>query len=178
MVPSSGHVEVKGRVSPLIELGAGFHPDLTGRENIFLNGAILGLSDREIRARFDDIIAFAELTEFIDTPVKRYSSGMYMRLAFSIAAHSDPDILLIDEVLAVGDAAFRDKCLARMDEFQARGMTIILVSHAPNDVRRFCNRAVLLDGGRLVADDCPDQILEEYEERIAQKAFVDAMQIG
>lgn len=165
MAPSEGQVHVFGRVSPLIELGAGFHPDLTGRENIFLNGSILGLSDKEIRARFPAIVDFAELWDFIDTPVKRYSSGMYMRLAFAVAAFSDPDILLVDEVLAVGDAAFKEKCLAKMDEFQAQGATIVFVSHDLPEVQRFCHRVVLLDSGQIVAEGAPVEMVRQYEER-------------
>jgi len=166
MVPSAGLVRVQGRVSPLIELGAGFHPDLTGRENVFLNASILGMSGKEIRARFDEIVTFAELWDFIDTPVKRYSSGMYMRLGFSVAAHSTPDILLVDEVLAVGDAAFQEKCLAKIREFQAQGVTIVLVTHALELVETFCQRALLLDGGRLVAEGTPQTVVQHYREMV------------
>jgi len=162
MAPSEGEVHVHGRVSPLIELGAGFHPDLTGRENVHLNASILGMSGSAIRARFDDIVDFAELWEFMDTPVKRYSSGMYMRLGFSVAVHSDPDILLVDEVLAVGDAVFSEKCLAKIREFQDRGVTIVIVSHSPYTIKDFCGRAVLLDHGRLVEEGSPESVIQHY----------------
>ena len=160
--PSSGEVYVSGRVSPLIELGAGFHPDLTGRENVHLNGSILGMSDREINEQFDAIVAFAELQDFIDTPVKRYSSGMYVRLGFAVAVYSNPEVLLIDEVLSVGDAFFQEKCLARMHEFQAAGTTIILVSHSPNLITNFCERALWLDHGHLVADGGAKDVVDRY----------------
>ncbi len=162
--PSSGEVYVAGRVSPLIELGAGFHPDLTGRENVHLNGSILGMSDREINEQFDAIVAFAELQDFIDTPVKRYSSGMYVRLGFAVAVYSNPEVLLIDEVLSVGDAFFQEKCLARMHEFQAAGTTIILVSHSPNLITNFCERALWLDHGHLVADGGAKDVIDRYLE--------------
>jgi ABC-2 type transport system ATP-binding protein len=162
--PSSGEVYVRGRVSPLIELGAGFHPDLTGRENVHLNGSILGMSDREINEQFDAIVEFAELQEFIDTPVKRYSSGMYVRLGFAVAVHSNPEVLLIDEVLSVGDAFFQEKCLAKMHEFQATGTTIVLVSHSPALVTSFCERVVWLDHGHLLAEGAPAEVVERYLE--------------
>lgn len=164
MAPTVGDVWVSGRVSPLIELGAGFHPDLTGRENIILNGCILGMAGSEVRERFGEIVSFAELWDFIDTPVKRYSSGMYMRLGFSVAVHSEPGVLLVDEVLSVGDAHFQDKCLAKMHEFQARGVTIVLVSHAMDLVERFCQRAMLIDGGRLLEDGEPRAVVPHYLE--------------
>ena len=164
--PTEGEVWVTGRVSPLIELGAGFHPDLSGRENIDLNATILGMTGKEIRERFGEIVEFAELWDFIDTPVKRYSSGMYMRLGFSVAIHSDPEILLVDEVLAVGDVAFQEKCLAKMDEFKQRGITIVFVSHSMDLVRKFCERVLLLDGGRLVGDGTPEEITERYLEMV------------
>jgi ABC-type polysaccharide/polyol phosphate transport system ATPase subunit len=164
--PSSGEVYVGGRVSPLIELGAGFHPDLTGRENVHLNASILGMSDREVNEQFDAIVAFAELEEFIDTPVKRYSSGMYMRLGFSVAVHSQPDALLVDEVLSVGDAFFQEKCLAKMNEFQANGVTIVVVSHDPGLVERFCDRAYWLEHGRLMAEGPARSVVQEYLEAL------------
>ena len=142
---------MRGRVSALIELGAGFHPEFTGRENVYVNGVLLGLSRAEIRERFDDIVAFAGLEAFIDNPVKTYSSGMYMRLGFAIAVTVDPDILLIDEVLAVGDEAFQHKCVGKIQEFKARGKTIVLVTHDLGSVERLCDEAVWLDGGRLLA---------------------------
>jgi ABC-2 type transport system ATP-binding protein len=164
MAPSKGEVHVHGRVSPLIELGAGFHPDLTGRENVSLNASILGMSGRDIRARFNDIVDFAELWDFMDTPVKRYSSGMYMRLAFAVAVHSDPNILLIDEVLAVGDAVFAEKCLAKVREFQRQGVTIVIVSHSPDTIKEFCGRAILMHGGHLLADGSPENVMRQYWE--------------
>lgn len=162
MAPSEGEVHVHGRVSPLIELGAGFHPDLTGRENVYLNASILGMTSRAIRERFHDIVDFAELWEFMDTPVKRYSSGMYMRLGFSVAVHSDPEILLVDEILAVGDAVFGEKCLAKIREFQDRGVTIVIVSHSLETIKEFCGRAILLDHGRLLEDGTPDAVIHRY----------------
>ncbi len=166
MAPTQGGVHVYGRVSPLIELGAGFHPDLSGRENVQLNASILGISGREIRARFHDIVEFAELRDFIETPVKRYSSGMYMRLGFSVAIHSDPDILLIDEVLAVGDAVFHDKCLAKIREFQRQGVTVVLVSHAMDLINQFCSRAILLHGGQLLIDGPAIEVTRQYLEQV------------
>ncbi len=168
MAPSEGVVRVSGLVSPLIELGAGFHPDMTGRENIFLNASILGMPNREIGARFSDIVAFSELAEFIDTPVKRYSSGMYVRLGFAVAAHSDPDILLVDEVLAVGDAAFQQKCFGKIREFQRQGVTIVLVSHALSLVEQFCHRALLLDHGRVTAEGSPQDVVHRYRSTVDQ----------
>ncbi len=165
--PSEGEIVVCGRVSPLIELGAGFHPDLTGRENVFLNASILGMSRKTILARFDEIISFAELWDFVDTPVKRYSSGMYIRLGFSVAVHSDPEILLIDEVLTVGDAAFQEKCLAKMQEFRSRGITIVLVSHSMGLVQDFCERALLISGGHLLADGAPTEVVRSYTDLIS-----------
>ncbi len=166
MAPTTGDVRIRGRVSPLIELGAGFHPDLTGRENIFLNACILGMSGKEAKERFDDIVAFAELWNFIDTPVKRYSSGMYIRLGFSVAVHSNPNILLVDEVLAVGDAHFQDKCLARMQEFQSQGVTIVLVSHSMDLVEKFCQRIMLIDGGYLLEEGPPQAVIPRYLEMV------------
>jgi ABC-type polysaccharide/polyol phosphate transport system ATPase subunit len=168
MAPTTGDVQVSGRVSPLIELGAGFHPDLTGSENVILNGCILGMAGKEVRERFDDIVSFAELREFIDTPVKRYSSGMYVRLGFSVAVHSNPEILLVDEVLSVGDAHFQEKCLAKMDEFQSRGVTIIVVSHSMGLVKKFCHRAMLIDGGRLVEEGATREVIPHYLELVGQ----------
>jgi lipopolysaccharide transport system ATP-binding protein len=147
--PTSGRAELYGRVASLLEIGTGFHPDLTGRENIFLNGAILGMKQREIGARFDEIVAFAEVERFLDTPVKRYSSGMYVRLAFAVAAHLDHEILIIDEVLAVGDAAFQKKCLQKFDEITRSGRTVLFVSHALATVARRCVRAILLAKGKV-----------------------------
>jgi ABC-type polysaccharide/polyol phosphate transport system ATPase subunit len=164
--PSSGEVYVVGRVSPLIELGAGFHPDLTGRENIYLNASILGMTSREIEEQFDAIVDFAELADFINTPVKRYSSGMYARLGFAVAVHSNPDLLLVDEVLSVGDAFFQEKCLQRMREFKASGMTIVLVSHSPGLISEFCDRAIWIDHGRLLREGRAKDVVAEYLEKI------------
>ena len=164
--PTLGKIAVQGSVAPLIELGAGFHHDLTGRENIILNGLLLGLSRRAIQEREEKILDFAGLGEFVDSPIKQYSSGMFMRLAFSIATEVDPDILLIDEVLAVGDAEFRAKCDARLDKFREQGKTIVLVTHDCEAVRRLCTRVLLLDHGRLLADGPPNSVLSKYEELV------------
>jgi len=166
--PTSGVVKISGRVAALIELGAGFHHDLTGRENILLNGLLLGFSKQQIRAREQYIIDFAELGEFIDSPVKQYSSGMYMRLAFAIATEVDPDILLMDEILAVGDAAFQQKCIARIDDFRARGKTIVFVSHSAASVRTICQRALLIHEGRIIEDGPVDQVVARYELLVQQ----------
>jgi ABC-type polysaccharide/polyol phosphate transport system ATPase subunit len=159
---TSGRVFVDGRVAALLELGAGFHPDLTGRENIYLNAAIMGMSREEVDRRFDTIVAFSELERFLETPVKRYSSGMYCRLGFAVAAHADPDVLLIDEVLAVGDAAFQSKCLKRMRELKEAGKTIVFVSHSLPRVRRLCNRAILLHRGEIVAEGPTSEVIGTY----------------
>ncbi|MHB8347767.1 MAG: ABC transporter ATP-binding protein [Acidiferrobacterales bacterium] len=148
--PSSGRVQVRGRVAPLIELGVGFHPELTGEENIYLNASLYGFRNREIRARFARIVEFSELGNFIDTPVKNYSSGMYMRLGFSVAVHLDPEVLLADEILAVGDVGFQDKCHAKIADMQRGGMTLILVSHSLDQVSKFCSKFIRLDKGRVV----------------------------
>ena len=169
--PTEGRVEVRGRVASLLEVGTGFHPELSGRENIFLNGAILGMSRREITGRFDEIVSFAEVEPFIDTPVKRYSSGMYLRLAFAVAAHLEPEILLVDEVLAVGDAEFQKKCLGRMKQVAAGGRTVLFVSHNEGAVRRLCGRAVLLAGGKLTQDGAPDEVYATYREATGSCAF-------
>jgi ABC-type polysaccharide/polyol phosphate transport system, ATPase component len=154
--PTSGYVERRGRLAALLELGAGFHPDLTGRENVFLNAAILGLSRQQTEQYFDSIVDFAEIPEFIDTQVKFYSSGMYVRLAFAIAVHVDPDILLVDEVLAVGDEPFQKKCMDKIAEFQRDGRTIVFVSHAAKQVERLCDRVVVLKHGEVVYDGATD----------------------
>jgi ABC-type polysaccharide/polyol phosphate transport system ATPase subunit len=172
MAPSTGEVRVYGRVSPLIELGAGFHPDLTGRENIHLNASILGMSAKQIKAQFQAIVDFAELWDFIDTPVKRYSSGMYIRLGFSVAVHSNPEILLVDEVLSVGDTYFQEKCLAKMHEFQEQGTTMVLVSHSMDLVQRFCERVIFINGGRLVDEGPPAKIIDEYTHMFSPPAEV------
>jgi lipopolysaccharide transport system ATP-binding protein len=147
--PTEGRILLRGRVGSLLEVGTGFHPELTGRENIFLNGAILGMRRSEIRRRFDEIVAFAEVEKFLDTPVKRYSSGMYVRLAFAVAAHLDTEILLVDEVLAVGDAPFQKKCLGKMEDVTRQGRTILFISHNMNAIGQICNRALWLEGGRI-----------------------------
>jgi lipopolysaccharide transport system ATP-binding protein len=164
--PSSGRLSVRGKIAPLIEVGAGLAPDLTGRENIYLNGAILGMSIRDIARRFDEIVDFAELEAFIDTPVKRYSTGMRMRLAFSIATSTASEILLLDEVLAVGDLAFQRKSLDRMEDLiRKQGRTVILVSHNTREVERLCSRAILLERGRLTADGDPQEVIEMFHRR-------------
>jgi ABC-type polysaccharide/polyol phosphate transport system ATPase subunit len=160
--PTSGTVRVTGRISALIELGAGFHPEISGRENVFINGIMLGLTKREIQQRFDQIVDFAELTEFIDAPVKTYSSGMYMRLGFAVAIHVDPDVLLVDEVLAVGDEGFTHKCLDKFAEFRRRGKTILLVTHSLNLVERFCDEALWLDGGCARTHGDPKRVVGAY----------------
>ncbi len=160
--PTTGRIRIKGRVASLLEVGTGFHPELTGRENIFLNGAILGMTRREIRKKFDEIVAFAEIETFLDTPVKRYSSGMYVRLAFAVAAHLDPDILVIDEVLAVGDAAFQKKCLGKMGDVAREGLTVLFVSHNMGAVQQLCNRCCLLEGGKLKQVGEIKQIIDLY----------------
>ncbi len=167
--PTSGSIAVAGRVSALIELGAGFHPEFTGRENIYVNGILLGLSRTEIRERFDEIVTFAGLDAFIDNPVKTYSSGMYMRLGFAIAVTVDPDILLIDEVLAVGDEAFQHKCVGKIQEFKARGKTIVLVTHDLGSVERLCDEAVWLHQGRLMAHGGTRQVIDGYLNHVASE---------
>lgn len=175
--PTAGSVQERGRLAALLELGAGFHPDLTGRENIFLNASVLGLSREETEERFDDIVAFAAIGDFIDTQVKFYSSGMYVRLAFAVAVHTDPDILLVDEVLAVGDEAFQRKCMDRIRDFQREGRTIIIVSHSLDQVVDLCDRCVLLDAGRVVYDGNPSIAVSRFrdlleERRIAERSAV------
>jgi lipopolysaccharide transport system ATP-binding protein len=160
--PTEGRVEIRGRVTSLLEVGTGFHPELTGRENITLNGAILGMTRAEIRRKFDDIVAFAEIEKFLDTPVKRYSSGMYVRLAFAVAAHLEPDILVVDEVLAVGDAEFQKKCLGRMGEVAQRGRTVLFVSHNMAALRKLCGQALLLTKGRCGELGPSDVIISNY----------------
>ena len=160
--PTSGTVTVAGRISALIELGAGFHPEISGRENVFINGIMLGLSRREIERRFDEIVEFAELREFIEAPVKTYSSGMYMRLGFAVAIHVDPDVLLVDEVLAVGDEGFTHKCLDKFAEFRRMGKTILLVTHSLGLVERFCDEAIWLDEGQMRSQGDPKRVVDAY----------------
>jgi ABC-type polysaccharide/polyol phosphate transport system ATPase subunit len=161
--PTAGRVEIRGRVASLLEIGAGFHPELTGHENIFLNGAILGMSREEIRRKFDEIVAFAEVETFLDTPVKRYSSGMYMRLAFAVAAHLEPDILLVDEVLAVGDAEFQRKCLGKMESVASRGRTVLFVSHNTGALARTCKTGWVLERGRMRLNASIEEAMEAYQ---------------
>jgi ABC-type polysaccharide/polyol phosphate transport system ATPase subunit len=167
--PSAGTVRVQGRISALIELGAGFHPEISGRENVFINGIMLGLTKREVAHRFDEIVQFAEMEEFIDAPVKTYSSGMYMRLGFAVAIHVDPDVLLVDEVLAVGDEGFTHKCLDKFAEFKRRGKTILLVTHSLGMVERFCDEALWLDAGRIKGSGDPKRIVGAYLTDIEQR---------
>ena len=164
--PSQGVIRTAGRVASLLELGAGFHPDLTGRENVFLNASILGMSKRDIEQRFDEIVGFAELERFIDQQVKHYSSGMYVRLGFSVATNVDPDVLLVDEVLAVGDESFQRKCLDRVREFQKQGRTIVFVTHAADLVRQICDRAMVLDHGDVVAWATPSEAVRTFREHL------------
>ena len=160
--PTEGRAEIRGRVGSLLEVGTGFHPELTGRENIYLNGSILGMKRREIRGRLDEIVEFSGVETFIDTPVKRYSSGMYVRLAFSVAAHLEPQILLVDEVLAVGDAEFQRRCLGRMEDFSQSGRTVMFVSHNMQAIAQLCERVILLDAGRVVRDGPSSDVVAQY----------------
>ena len=160
--PTSGEVTVRGRISPLLELGAGFHPELTGRENVYLNAALFGISQAEAQDRYDDIVEFSELQDIIDVPLKHYSSGMYMRLGFAVAANIIPDILLVDEVLAVGDEAFQRKCLRRIEEFRTEGRTIVFVSHDLDTVRRICQRTLWLDHATVQAVGPTDDVVNAY----------------
>jgi lipopolysaccharide transport system ATP-binding protein len=162
--PSRGRVEVRGRLASLLEVGTGFHPELSGRENIYLNGAILGMSRGEINRKFGDIVAFAEVEQFIDTPVKRYSSGMYVRLAFAVAAHLDSDVLVVDEVLSVGDTVFQDRCLRKMEDVSRGGRTVLFVSHNLGAISRLCSRAILLQGGRIEFDGNTSSGLARYSK--------------
>ncbi|MCE5199264.1 MAG: polysaccharide ABC transporter ATP-binding protein [Armatimonadota bacterium] len=169
MKPTQGRIRTRGRISALIEVGAGFHPEMTGRENIYLNGSILGMTRREIDSKFDEIVSFAELERFIDTPVKRYSSGMYARLGFSVAAHVKPDILVVDEVLSVGDALFQNRCAVRMRQIKENGATIVFVSHNLNAVTDICDRAIGLSHGEVFVDDIPSKAIGKYRELISNE---------
>jgi len=160
--PTNGKVDIYGRVGSLLEVGTGFHPELTGRENIFLNGAILGMRRNEIERKFDEIVAFSEIEKFLDTPVKHYSTGMYTRLAFAVSAHLEPDILLVDEVLSVGDASFQKKCLGKMEEVGQQGRTVLFVSHSMPMIMRLCERTILLDRGAVLADGKPHDVIKHY----------------
>ncbi len=166
--PTAGEVDIYGRTGSLLEIGTGFHPDFTGRENIFLNGVTLGMSRREVTEKFDQIVAFAGVEKFLDTPVKYYSSGMYVRLAFAVAAHFEPEVLILDEVLAAGDTAFQKKCLAKMQEIQRRGATVILVTHDLLSMQNFCDRALLFEAGYLLEIGEPEQIINSYLKIVAQ----------
>ena len=167
--PTSGAADIYGRVGALLEVGTGFHPDLTGRENVFMNGAILGMSRAEIRRKFDEIVAFAEIEKFLDTPVKRYSSGMYMRLAFAVAAHLDPEILLVDEVLAVGDAQFQKKCLGKMKEVSVAGRTVLFVSHNMSAIESLCPEAMLFDEGKISLRGRASDVISHYLESLSRE---------
>jgi len=168
--PTAGRAEIRGRVGSLLEVGTGFHPDLTGRENVYLNGAILGMNRKEIARKFDEIVAFAEVERFLDTQVKHYSSGMQVRLAFAVAAHVDPEVLFLDEVLAVGDHAFREKCFARLREVRTNGKTVLLVSHDMASVESLCSHAMWLDGGQVQAWGEPSEVVEKYIPKGANPA--------
>ncbi len=166
--PDRGRVTTRGRVSALIELGAGFHPEFSGRENIYINGIILGLSKRDIRRRFDEIVHFADLEDFIDAPVRTYSTGMYMRLGFSVAVHVDPDILLVDQVLGVGDELFVEKCLQKMDDFKKQGKTIVVVGHDLGLVEQWCDTALLLAEGNVIAQGDPSEVVAAYRRLLVK----------
>ena len=171
--PTSGHAVIRGRLGALLEVGTGFHQELTGRENIYLNGAILGMRRTEIDAKLDEIVDFSGVEKFLDTPVKRYSSGMYLRLAFAIAAHVDPDILVVDEVLAVGDAAFQQKCIAKAEKIAETGRTVLFVSHQMSVLQRLCTRAILIDGGRVAADGRTGDVVRGYLQMLENRAGTD-----
>ncbi len=162
--PTEGYADMNGRIASLLEVGTGFHPELTGRENIFLNGSILGMKRVEIKKKFDEIVAFAEISKFIDTPVKHYSSGMYVRLAFAVAAHLDPEILLVDEVLAVGDFKFQEKCLGKMGEVASQGRTVLFVSHNLGSIQRLCPKALLLEQGSVISWGTTTDVVTDYLE--------------
>lgn len=167
--PTEGHAEIRGRVGSLLEVGTGFHPELTGRENIYLNGAILGMKKAEIDRKFDEIMTFAEIEKFLDTPVKRYSSGMYVRLAFAVAAHLEPEILVVDEVLAVGDAGFQEKCLGRMSEVSGQGRTVLFVSHNMDAILKLCNRVIWVNKGVVMLDDIPEEVVRNYLKAVKKR---------
>ncbi|MCP3958360.1 MAG: ABC transporter ATP-binding protein [bacterium] len=171
--PTAGHAEIHGRIGSLLEVGTGFHPELTGRENIYLNGAILGMSRTDLDRQFDEIVGFAEVDEFIDTPVKHYSSGMYLRLAFAVAAHLEPETLLVDEVLAVGDVKFQRKCIGKMEDVANEGRTVLFVSHNLGSIRQLCDTCILLHGGRIRARGTPDEVIRRYVTAGAQSSNAD-----
>lgn len=174
--PTAGKIHINGRIASLLEVGTGFHPELTGRENIFLNGAILGMSRAEIKAKFDEIVAFAEVEKFLDTPVKRYSSGMYVRLAFSVAAHLEPEILIVDEVLAVGDMAFQKKCLSKMNEVSEEGRTILFVSHNISAILQLTNKCILLENGQISLQGNSDFIVDQYLKQNSKEVYLHQFQ--
>jgi ABC-2 type transport system ATP-binding protein len=179
LLPTSGEIRTRGRVAALLELGAGFHPDLSGRENVYLNASLLGLSKKEVDSKFDEIVAFAELEPFIDNQVKYYSSGMYVRLGFAVAVNTDPDILIVDEVLAVGDEMFQRKCLDRVKVFQREGRTIVVVTHAADTIRQVCDLAGVFDKGHLVAFGEPGDAVRAFREHLmSRKAEIEAEQLG
>jgi lipopolysaccharide transport system ATP-binding protein len=175
-VPTSGEIRLYGRVAALIEVGSGFHPELTGRENVYLSGSLLGMRRVEITAKLENIVDFAGVGDFIDTPVKWYSSGMYVRLGFAVAAHLEPEILLVDEVLSVGDERFQARCLNRVDELRQAGTTIIIISHDLASIERVCNRVVLLERGRFAADGDPASVIAEYRRRLIAEATVSTIE--
>jgi ABC-type polysaccharide/polyol phosphate transport system ATPase subunit len=170
--PTEGRIKVNGRVSAMLELGTGFHPDLSARDNIYLNGAIYGLSRKEMDHRYEKIVEFSELGKFIDTPVKHYSSGMYMRLAFAVAITVNPEILVVDEVLAVGDAAFARKCHDELDKMKERGVSILFVSHSALEVERFCDEAIYLTNGRIASRGTPAEVLRDYDSQGANPTYM------
>jgi lipopolysaccharide transport system ATP-binding protein len=170
--PTVGGVDLEGRVGALLEVGTGFHPELTGAENVYLNGALLGMRRQEVARQFDEIVAFAEVEKFIDTPVKRYSSGMYLRLAFAVAAHLEPDILIVDEVLSVGDLAFQEKCLGRMENVAGEGRTVLFVSHNLAAVSNLCKRSMLLSGGRKITEGDSEEVIKDYVRSVRSGAAV------
>ena len=178
LTPTAGEVRVRGRLTSLLELGAGFHPDLTGRDNVYINAAFYGMGKRDIDRAFDDIVDFAELAQFIDEPVKHYSSGMYVRLGFAVAVNLDPDVLLVDEVLAVGDEAFQVKCISRIQQFQAEGRTIVFVTHDAETVRGICDRAIVLDHGHLVLDGEPGKAIRVFREHLVGHLDGDTVRNG
>jgi lipopolysaccharide transport system ATP-binding protein len=170
--PSTGSIRINGRIGSLLEVGTGFHPDLTGRDNVYMNGAILGMTRREIAAKFDQIVSFSGVEDFIDTPVKRYSSGMYVKLAFSVAAFLEPEILIVDEVLSVGDQEFKDRCMERMKEIIRDGRTILFVSHEGDLVRSLCSRAICMRKGQIVCDDTASEALDYYHARSKEECAI------
>jgi lipopolysaccharide transport system ATP-binding protein len=172
--PTEGEIHLRGKVSSLLEVGTGFHPELTGRENIFMNGAILGMTRSEIKRKFDEIVSFADIEQFLDTPMKRYSSGMYIRLAFSVAAHLEPDILVVDEVLAVGDIAFQQKCIGKMGDVAKGGRTVLFVSHNMGAIAKLCEKTFLLDQGRLISGGPSNEIIEQYLSKVLNTDAVSA----